>query len=49
MKRMRYAVLTMENGDTRMVQVKTTTDEYMESLIADLRLPCRVTGWEFVN
>lgn len=49
MKRVRYAVLMLENGDSRVVRVKTTTEEYMWNLIDDLNLPSRVTGWEFLN
>ena len=45
-KRVRYAVLTLANGETRMIQVKTTTAEYIRRVIADMILPCKVMRWE---
>ena len=45
-KRVRYAILTMESGETRMVQVKTTTETYMRKLIRDLGL--KVKDWEVI-
>jgi len=50
MKRIKYVVLTLENGETRMISTKTTAENYMRSLIADLSptLPAKVTGWEVI-
>jgi len=45
-KRMRNVRLIMANGETRMIQVKTTTERYIREIIADLWLPAKVTGWE---
>ena len=47
-KRVRYAVLTLANGETRMIQVKTTTAEYIRRVIADMILPAKVMGWEVI-
>lgn len=47
-KRMRNVVLTMENGETRMIQVKTTTERYIREIIADLWLPAKVTSWAVI-
>jgi hypothetical protein len=45
-KRVRYAILTLESGETRMVQIKTTTENYMRKLIRDLGL--NVLEWELI-
>ena len=45
-KRMRNVCLMMANGETRMIQVKTTTENYIRKVIADLFLPSNVTKWE---
>ena len=45
-KRVRYAILTLANGETRMIQVKTTTAEYICRVIADMILPAKVMRWE---
>ena len=46
-KQMRNVKLTMANGDTTVVQVKTTTEKYIRKLIADMIwLPAKVMMWE---
>lgn len=46
-KQMRNVKLTMANGDTTVVQVKTTTEKYIRKLIADMIwLPAKVMRWE---
>ena len=45
-RRVRYAILTLANGETRMIQVKTTTAEYICRVIADMILPAKVMRWE---
>ena len=45
-KRVRYAILTLANGETRMIQIKTTTAEYICRVIADMILPAKVMRWE---
>lgn len=47
-KRVRYCRLMLENGDTKMIQIKTTTENYIRKVIADMRLPAKVVGWEVV-
>ena len=48
-KQMRNVELTLANGDTTIVQVKTTTERYIRKLIADMYwLPCRVMRWEVI-
>lgn len=46
MKRIKSVVLTLANGETRMITVKTTTENYIRRVIADLLLPAKVVGWE---
>ena len=48
MKKVKYVRLTMANGETRVVQVKTTTENYIRKLIADMNLPDKVIRWEVV-
>lgn len=46
-KQMRNVKLTMANGDTTIVRVKTTTERYLRRVIADMYwLPAKVMGWE---
>ena len=47
-KRNRQIRLTLANGDTRVVESKTTTEDYMRKFIADIewRLPAKVVKWE---
>ena len=47
-KKVRYVKLTMSNGETRLVQVKTTTENYIRKLIADMCLPAKVIRWEIL-
>ena len=47
-KRMRNVVLFLENGETRMIQVKTCTERYIRNVIADIWLPARVIEWKVV-
>ena len=47
-KRVRYCILMLENGDTKMIQVKTTTENYIRKVIADMCLPMKVVDWEVV-
>lgn len=44
-KRVRYCKLMLANGETRMIQVKTTTENYIRKVIADLMLPAKVVEW----
>ena len=46
-RQMRNVKLMMANGDTTVVQVKTTTESYIRRLIADMIwLPAKVMRWE---
>ena len=45
-KRNRYVRLTLSNGDTKVVQTKTCTEDYIRKLIADLRIS--VVKWEVI-
>ena len=45
-KQVRYAVLTLTNGETKMIRVKTTTETYIRKVIKDLRLS--VKEWEVI-
>jgi len=48
-KQMRNVMLTMANGDTTVVRVKTTTERYIRELIADMYwLPAKVMRWEVI-
>lgn len=47
-KHIKYVRLTLANGETRLIQVKTTTVEYIESVIADLIFPANVMRWELI-
>lgn len=47
-KRVRYCRLMLENGDTKLIQVKTTTENYIRKVIADMCLTVKVVGWEVV-
>ena len=47
-KRVRNVRLDMANGESRMIQVKTTTERYIREIIADLCLPAKVIGWEVI-
>ena len=51
MKKIKYVVLTLANGETRMISTKTTAENYMRNLIADLSptLPADVTNWEVLK
>ena len=40
-KRVRYVRFTLTNGETRMIQVKTTTENFIRKLIADMRISVR--------
>lgn len=44
-KRVRYCKLVLENGDTKVIQVKTTTENYIRKVIADMCLPGKVIKW----
>ena len=50
MKSIKYVRLYLANGETKLEQVKTTTDRYIKNLIADIayRLPAKVTSWEVI-
>ena len=45
-KRVHGVILTLANGDTRRIDVKTTTAEYIRRVIADLILPAKVMRYE---
>ncbi len=45
-KRVRYVRFTLTNGDTKLEQVKTTTEGYIRKLIRDLRYSVR--SWEVI-
>lgn len=46
-KSMRNIRLTLANGDTTVVRVKTCTENYVRKLIADMIwLPAKVMRWE---
>lgn len=45
-KRVRYIILSLSNGESKMITVKTTTENYIRKVIADLWLPAKVIGWE---
>jgi len=45
-KRVKRVRLDMANGKSVVVQVKTTTEDFIEALIADLLLPAKVLRWE---
>ena len=46
---MRKVELTMANGDTTVVDVKTTTETYIRRLIADMYwLPAKVISWAVI-
>ena len=46
-KRMRNIRLELANGDTVMIQSKTTTDRYIREIIEDMTtLSAKVIGWE---
>ena len=47
-KRLKYVRLTLANGETRVIQVKTATVEYIENVIADLIFPANVMRWELI-
>ena len=45
-RKVRKVKLTMANGDTTVVDVKTTTETYIRKLVADMYwLPARVISW----
>lgn len=43
-KRNRYVRFTLTNGDTKVVQTKTCTEDYIRRLITDMRIS--VVKWE---
>lgn len=47
-KRVRTIMLILENGDTKLIQVKTCTERYIWNVISDMWLPARVIEWKVV-
>lgn len=48
-KSMRNVELTLANGDTTVVTVKTTTEKYIRKLVADMYwLPAKVIRWAVI-
>lgn len=45
-KKVRYIILTLTDGSTKMVASKTTTETYIRKLIRDLRISVR--EWEVI-
>ena len=45
-KKVRYVVLTLADGDTKVIRVKTTTEKFIERIIADMRIAVR--NWEVI-
>ena len=45
-KRVRYIRFTLSNGETRLIQTKTTTENYIRKVIADMNFPAKVVAWE---
>ena len=48
-KRVHYVRLFLANGETKMIQTKTTTESYLRRLFNDLILPANVTKYEVVE
>lgn len=47
-KQVKTILLVLANGETRMIQSKTCTENYVRKIIADLWLPAKVTSWKVV-
>lgn len=48
-RRVRGVILTLANGETRRIDVKTTTENYIRRVIADMIwLPAKVMRWEVI-
>ena len=47
-KQIRYVRLTLANGETRLLQTKTTTASYIRKIIESLILPANVMKYEVI-
>lgn len=48
-RRIRLIRLNMSNGESTVIQVKTTTENYIRKVIADMILPAKVMTYEFIG
>lgn len=47
-KKVKYVRLYLANGETRVIQVKTATANYIEGVIADMIFDSHVMRWELI-